>query len=324
MSRPPVTAATPGDATNLLADAGTSAAAAKRNEVSKDSAANDNSHVANAKDSSKLDPHGDATASSGVGSPSDKSSTAAAPTATAVNDASSPPPNVAEAPASGQEHLPAPGNVNSPGELVELPKSEPPATAAPEHDHAAATLLTQTPPEPAPLPSASPIKDNLGSADPVGMAPAPAPATTANLSPAPNRSGEPPSLPAPTGDPMQLAAALEPVGDEKPSNPASARDPIGPEPTNREPSLPGFQVTLIRRSTMTRARPSPFLVQNHKSKANLCQPKTLTIRRSSPTRQTMNPQTRTGAADQPRGRHSGRSNRWHCPYARRHPNSPIT
>lgn len=44
---------------------------------------------------------------------------------------------------------------------------------------------------------------------------------------------------------------------------------------------------------MTRARPSPFLVQNHKSKANLCQPKTLTIRRSSPTRQTMNPQTRT-------------------------------
>ena len=237
-ARRPVTASIPGDATNLLADAGTSAAAAKRNEVSKDSAANDNSHVANAKDSSKLDPHGDATASSGVGSPSDKSSTAAAPTATAVNDASSPPPNVAEVPASGQEHLPAPGNVNSPGELVELPKSEPPATAAPEHDHAAATLLTQTPPEPAPLPSASPIKDNLGSADPVGMAP-PAPATTANLSPAPNRSGEPPSLPAPTGDPMQLAAALEPVGDEKPSNPASARDPIGPEPTNREPSLPG-------------------------------------------------------------------------------------
>ena len=120
---------------------------------------------------------------------------------------------------------------------------------ASEHDQAAATLLTQTPPEPAPLPSSSTIKDNLGSADPIGTAAAPAPATTSDLSPSPTQSGEPPSLPAPTGDPLQLAAALEPVGDQKQSNPASAPEPVRPEPANRAPSSPGAAGHADRKAT---------------------------------------------------------------------------
>jgi len=237
-ARSPVTARIPGDAAPPVGESGTNPALAKRNEDNKDVATDKSGRRAVGKDLGKSNPPGDTTASSDAATPSEKSTTAPAPVAAALDDTPTPLPGVAEAPSRGQEPEPAPGKVASTGELAALPRAEPPATPTSEHDQASATLLTQTPPQPAPLPASSTVKDNLGNGDAVGLAAAPAPATTADLSPPSIHSFEPASIPAPTGDPLKLAATLEPVGDPKQSSPASAPDLVRPEPATGVPSSP--------------------------------------------------------------------------------------
>jgi nucleoid-associated protein YgaU len=238
--RPPVIASIPGDAAAPVAVSGANGSPAKTIDDNKGGAAKENGRGASGKDPIRASTDRSQTASSDTSSPSDKSSRDAAPAATALNDAASSPPSVAEGPTSREDRQPAPDTVASPGAVVELPKAEP--TAAPEHNPAAATLLTQRPPEPAPSPSSSTIKENFGNADPVATAAAPPPVTTAEPSPPPARSGDPVSLPTHTDGPMQLAAALEPAGDPKQSNATSAPDPVRPEPTTRSPLLTGTAV----------------------------------------------------------------------------------
>ena len=76
----------------------------------------------------------------------------------------------------------------------------------------------------------------MGNGDTVAIAAAPPPVATADLSPSPTHSGEPATLPAPTGDPLQLAAALEPVASQKQSNPVAVPDALRPEPAKGVPS----------------------------------------------------------------------------------------
>jgi nucleoid-associated protein YgaU len=261
-ARSPVIASIGGDPAAVVAEGGTNAAPTKKNEVIDDGATKNSGHGANSNGPGKTNPNAIATASSDASHPSDRSSNAPAPERTALDDAPPPLPSVADAPASGHERQATPGESASPGELAASPKAEPPPAApASEHDQAPATLLTQSPAEPAPLPSPSAIKGNLSSADPVGIAAAPSPVTTADLSPPPTQTGEPPSVPAPTGDPLQLAAALEPVGDEKRSNPPSAPDPVRPDPTNKAPSSPGTAGQLDRKATDDEKRARPTLAQ---------------------------------------------------------------
>jgi hypothetical protein len=218
-TRPPVIAEIPGDNARLVANSSANSGPAKSANVTKDGSRKESGHNATAPNPDTATPGGPTTVRSDVNPPSDKSSSAPAPEVTALVDAPPPLPSIAEAPAPTQERQPAPDKVASTSEPAVLPKAEPPATPVSAPDQAAATLLAQAPPEAAPSPSSSTVKDDTGSTDPVKTAAAPPPATAADLSPSTTQSVGPASLPAPAGDPLQLAGALEPVGDQKESIP---------------------------------------------------------------------------------------------------------
>jgi nucleoid-associated protein YgaU len=235
-TRQPVTVQIPGDRARAVADSSPSTGSAKSTDASKDGSKTDGSHDAPAPEPGKANPGGTATVRSDANSSKDKSSSAPAPEITALEDAPPPLPGNTETPAPAQEHQPTPDKVASTSELAESPKAEPMVTPLSTPDQAAATLLTQSPP----APTSTTGTGDTGSTDPVKTAAAPTAASAADLSPSPIQSAEHASLPAPSGDPLQLAGALERVGDQKESNPpTSAPHPVQPEPANTASRSPG-------------------------------------------------------------------------------------
>ena len=230
-----VTAKIPGDAAKVVAknDAGTGST--KSTDPSKDGSKTDTSHEVPAPEPGTPNPGGTATAHSDANSPKDKSSSAPAPEITALDNAPPPLPSNMEAPAPAQESPRTPDKVASTSELAELPKAAPIATPLPAPDQAAATLLAQSPP----APTSTTASGELGGTDSVKSAAAPTAAAATDLLPSPLQSAEHASLPAPAGDPLQLAGALERVGDPKESSPTSAPHLVQPEPATSASPAPG-------------------------------------------------------------------------------------
>ena len=200
--------------------------------------------------------------------PRDASLTAASSPPAPNNDAGPPLPPLAAAQPDAKETEPAPAKQSAPVEQA-ASNAEPAPSPVSAPSQSTPTLLAGSLPEPAPTPVPPAAHDDKGSGDALKPAPAvDAPAPIAVL-PTPNAQGDPPPLPAPVSDPVELANKPESAGDPSKLSPTA----ITTNPDSKPKDTPAPAET----KTAAKPEDAPGSVPTHELSPPVSQPESMEI-----------------------------------------------